>query len=122
MKSFFTGLAATAEVKKKIKSTKTKKDNEKHDTKQHKKKTNKQTGKEINKKETNWKTTIYEDRYILHPDTDSLGGWEVNCCSSNLPCSLNNVGNHRLSKKNNIIKYSDQLKLEAMKFKIIDKC
>ena len=122
MKSFFTGLAATAEVKKKIKSTKTKKDNEKHDTKQHKKKTNKQTGKEINKKETNWKTTIYEDRYILHPDTDSLGGWEVNCCSSNLPCSLNNVGNHRLSKKNNIIKYSDQLKLETMKFKIIDNC
>ena len=122
MKSFFTRLAATAEVKKKIKSTKTKKDNEKHDTKQHKKKTNKQTGKEINKKETNWKTTIYEDRYILHPDTDSLGDWKVNCCSSNLPCSLNNVGNHRLSKKNNIIKYSDQLKLEAMKFKIIDKC
>ena len=37
--------------------------NEKHDTKQHKKQQKK-----------SYKTTIYQDRYVLHPDTDSFGG------------------------------------------------
>ena len=27
-----------------------------------------------NKKKTNYKTTIYQDRYVLRPDTDSFGG------------------------------------------------
>ena len=26
------------------------------------------------KKKTNYKTTIYQDRYVLRPDTDSFGG------------------------------------------------
>ena len=70
----------------------------------------------------NKQTRKRTNRYVLHPDTDSSGGWEVNCCSSNFPCSVNNVGDHRLSKKNDDIKYSDQQKLETMKFKIIGKC
>ena len=82
-----------------------------NDKKQHKKL----------KKKANYKTTIYQDKYVLHPDTDSFGGWEVNC-SYNLPCSVNNAGDYRLSKKNDDIKYSDQQKLETMKFKILPKC
>ena len=27
-----------------------------------------------NSKKANYKTTIYQDRYVLHPDTDSFGG------------------------------------------------
>ena len=60
-----------------------------------------------NKRKKNYKT-IYQNRYIVHHDTDSLDGWEVNCCSSNWLCLLNNAGDCRLSKKNDDIKYSDQ--------------
>ena len=74
-----------------------------------------------NQEKRNYKTTIYQDRYILHPETHSFCGWEVNCCSSNSPCSVKNVGNHPLSKKNDYIKYGYQEKLETMKFKIIGK-
>ena len=68
------------------------------------------------------KTTIYQDRHVLHPKTDSFGGWEVNSCSSNLPCVVNNVGDNGLSKKDDDIKYSDEKKLGTIKFKIIGKC
>ena len=61
---FFTGFVTTTAVKKPKKTQR----NEKHDTKQHKKQQKK-----------SYKTTIYQDRYVLHPDTDSFGVWEVNC-------------------------------------------
>ena len=35
-----------------------------NDKKQHKKL----------KKKANYKTTIYQDKYVLHPDTDCFGG------------------------------------------------
>ena len=58
---FFIRLATTTAVKNQKKKTQ---HNEKHnDTKQHKK-----------LKKANYKTTIYQDRYVLHPDTDSFGG------------------------------------------------
>ena len=64
-KVFFIGLATTATVKDQKKKKKKKHSEKDNDTKQHKKQT---------KYKTNCKVTIYQDRYILPPNTGSFGG------------------------------------------------
>ena len=60
---FFIGLATTAAVKKQKKKTKSKQSIIKNIMIR--------SNMKNKKKKTNYKTTIYQNRYVLHPDSDS---------------------------------------------------